>query len=145
MIRRPPRSTRTDTLFPYTTLFRSAARQRSRFRRVVPLQVHECRARRGRRLLRPRTPLAHRPPTLRRLVGPRTGLALPHGRGLPAHAGRRRLAAETPANPRPGAAARLAGTVRTVRRGPAARPVRTPDRLPGTPDDWISGDKGERV
>ena len=23
MIRRPPRSTRTDTLFPYTTLFRS--------------------------------------------------------------------------------------------------------------------------
>src|SRR3546814_5362495 len=26
MIRRPPRSTRTDTLFPYTTLFRSAHR-----------------------------------------------------------------------------------------------------------------------
>src|SRR3546814_7697582 len=36
MIRRPPRSTRTDTLFPYTTLFRSAGirrrRPRSRFR-----------------------------------------------------------------------------------------------------------------
>src|SRR3546814_12215309 len=28
MIRRPPRSTRTDTLFPYTTLFRSAEGQR---------------------------------------------------------------------------------------------------------------------
>src|SRR3546814_4797502 len=28
MIRRPPRSTRTDTLFPYTTLFRSPLRQR---------------------------------------------------------------------------------------------------------------------
>src|SRR3546814_14352304 len=28
MIRRPPRSTRTDTLFPYTTLFRSARRER---------------------------------------------------------------------------------------------------------------------
>src|SRR3546814_1747169 len=28
MIRRPPRSTRTDTLFPYTTLFRSAREQR---------------------------------------------------------------------------------------------------------------------
>src|SRR3546814_14586869 len=28
MIRRPPRSTRTDTLFPYTTLFRSALRRR---------------------------------------------------------------------------------------------------------------------
>src|SRR3546814_5266573 len=28
MIRRPPRSTRTDTLFPYTTLFRSTSRVR---------------------------------------------------------------------------------------------------------------------
>src|SRR3546814_4917174 len=28
MIRRPPRSTRTDTLFPYTTLFRSIANDR---------------------------------------------------------------------------------------------------------------------
>src|SRR3546814_15179978 len=33
MIRRPPRSTRTDTLFPYTTLFRSVD--------VVEPQVHE--------------------------------------------------------------------------------------------------------
>src|SRR3546814_3768443 len=31
MIRRPPRSTRTDTLFPYTTLFRSS------WRRSVPV------------------------------------------------------------------------------------------------------------
>src|SRR3546814_5877143 len=30
MIRRPPRSTRTDTLFPYTTLFRSAAADQRR-------------------------------------------------------------------------------------------------------------------
>src|SRR3546814_8192601 len=30
MIRRPPRSTRTDTLFPYTTLFRSGARMVAR-------------------------------------------------------------------------------------------------------------------
>src|SRR3546814_555158 len=30
MIRRPPRSTRTDTLFPYTTLFRSAYQRRER-------------------------------------------------------------------------------------------------------------------
>src|SRR3546814_15809543 len=28
MIRRPPRSTRADTLFPYTTLFRSGRRRR---------------------------------------------------------------------------------------------------------------------
>src|SRR3546814_13958441 len=33
MIRRPPRSTRTDTLFPYTTLFRSGARARGGVRR----------------------------------------------------------------------------------------------------------------
>src|SRR3546814_2934378 len=41
MIRRPPRSTRTDTLFPYTTLFRSdrrlrGARQPRRRRRSQP-------------------------------------------------------------------------------------------------------------
>src|SRR3546814_2080759 len=30
MIRRPPRSTRTDTLFPYTTLFRSSLRKPGR-------------------------------------------------------------------------------------------------------------------
>src|SRR3546814_7808336 len=30
MIRRPPRSTRTDTLFPYTTLFRSSCSEGSR-------------------------------------------------------------------------------------------------------------------
>src|SRR3546814_4132004 len=33
MIRRPPESTRTDTLFPYTTLFRSPAPQRDGGRR----------------------------------------------------------------------------------------------------------------
>src|SRR3546814_4903752 len=32
MIRRPPRSTRTDTLFPYTTLFRSIAANLDRWR-----------------------------------------------------------------------------------------------------------------
>src|SRR3546814_1925357 len=39
MIRRPPRSTRTDTLFPYTTLFRSfppASRRGRNRRRFVP-------------------------------------------------------------------------------------------------------------
>src|SRR3546814_10925498 len=35
MIRRPPRSTRTDTLFPYTTLFRSAVDDRRRNRAGV--------------------------------------------------------------------------------------------------------------
>src|SRR3546814_9643880 len=32
MIRRPPRSTRTDTLFPYTTLFRSRRKDGARCR-----------------------------------------------------------------------------------------------------------------
>src|SRR3546814_6505961 len=34
MIRRPPRSTRTDTLFPYTTLFRSKIREAGLLRAV---------------------------------------------------------------------------------------------------------------
>src|SRR3546814_5882794 len=48
MIRQPPRSSRTDTLFPYTTRFRSPARQG----RVVhfPRCKHQpCRSRTGRR------------------------------------------------------------------------------------------------
>src|SRR3546814_2207982 len=53
MIRRPPRSTRTDTLFPYTTLFRS---DRARFR-ALPVRRAVRRARadlwRGKRALCP--------------------------------------------------------------------------------------------
>src|SRR3546814_11886743 len=57
MIRRPPRSTRTDTLFPYTTLFRSAGAGGGAGGRSG-----------GRRLPRPllcgqaRLPLSHREP-----------------------------------------------------------------------------------
>src|SRR3546814_16743649 len=36
MIRRPPRSTRTDTLFPYTTLFRSSGRRSGRISCPTP-------------------------------------------------------------------------------------------------------------
>src|SRR3546814_4922925 len=39
MIRRPPRSTRTDTLFPYTTLFRSVADRRHGQARVLVVEV----------------------------------------------------------------------------------------------------------
>src|SRR3546814_7463207 len=35
MVRRPPRSTRTDTLFPYTTLFRSQAPESLRYERQI--------------------------------------------------------------------------------------------------------------
>src|SRR3546814_6292364 len=40
MIRRPPRSTRTDTLFPYTTLFRRAARGKEHGQAVF--EVSSC-------------------------------------------------------------------------------------------------------
>src|SRR3546814_2783253 len=39
MIRRPPISTRTDTLFPYTTLFRSRIALADLFQRNVMVQV----------------------------------------------------------------------------------------------------------
>src|SRR3546814_12721733 len=69
MIRRPPRSTRTATLFPYATPFRSAA----------PLQHHAGDARQVQELRQqqPRRPAAddanlspHSPPLLRRPAGP---------------------------------------------------------------------------
>src|SRR3546814_5801129 len=39
MLRRPPRSTRTDTLFPYTTLFRSGYSRSSAQRCARPLRA----------------------------------------------------------------------------------------------------------
>src|SRR3546814_2603830 len=53
MIRRPPRSTRTDTLFPYTTLFRSedvrrCAASPGNGRRFPGLPRGRCRDREGR-------------------------------------------------------------------------------------------------
>src|SRR3546814_17967767 len=39
MIRRPPRSTRTDTLFPYTTLFRSTEDERERHGAEQPAKL----------------------------------------------------------------------------------------------------------
>src|SRR3546814_7031226 len=41
MLRRPPRSTRTDTLFPYTTLSRSSARNRSRVTSAIDTRSPE--------------------------------------------------------------------------------------------------------
>src|SRR3546814_19418800 len=54
MIRRPPKSTRTDTLFPYTTLFRSAEPWQACPRRRAPhrprdLADHPATGRRGER------------------------------------------------------------------------------------------------
>src|SRR3546814_10276258 len=90
MIRRPPRSTRTDTLFPYTTLFRSGARapvppdgpgdhERPRFRglalgTVAPQQVWNALGegdQRGPAVLCERVPRHHRAPAAD--LGPSAG------------------------------------------------------------------------
>src|SRR3546814_4924363 len=49
MIRRPPRTTRTDTLFPYTTLFRSCQAAHSVLRSRVAVRRHAGRRRSARR------------------------------------------------------------------------------------------------
>src|SRR3546814_20805950 len=43
MVRRPPRSTRTDTLVPYTTLFRSHVRTGDQYRPVRGLRLGTAR------------------------------------------------------------------------------------------------------
>src|SRR3546814_14174167 len=50
MIRRPPRSTRTDTLFPYTTLFRSGVVEHDQAAALLGVRVRVLLE--GRRLLR---------------------------------------------------------------------------------------------
>src|SRR3546814_11532075 len=73
MIRRPPRSTRTDTLFPYTTLFRSlhprligraVVAHHHRWRMVVALdqQARLVPDRQAERAERPRHPLIAQQP-----------------------------------------------------------------------------------
>src|SRR3546814_3173090 len=76
MIRRPPRSTRTDTLFPYTTLFRSrtpARGDRGRTRR----RFH---ARTGLSLRAPVRVLRPLPAPRHRLSGPGTAVVRPSPR-----------------------------------------------------------------
>src|SRR3546814_14397936 len=74
IIRLPPRSTRTDTLFPYTTLFRSPAHRRLGRRRTM-----RAAARRGRRqlpFLYPQSP----GPDLCDLLAPRPASVAEQGR-----------------------------------------------------------------
>src|SRR3546814_15909458 len=83
-LRRPPRSTRTYTLFPYTTLFRS--RDRRRELAEVPAEVHRLPPRRH---LRHSGHLACRPHggEHERAGGSaaRRGAAPPHGRRSEEH------------------------------------------------------------
>src|SRR3546814_1189185 len=48
MIRRPPRSTRTDTLFPYTTLFRSDCGLKHNMGTALPVRCYPETSNRGR-------------------------------------------------------------------------------------------------
>src|SRR3546814_8143598 len=65
MLRRPPRSTRTATLYPYTTRFRSLRRflpdaRRTRSTRPVPESTSGARARRDAALMTHEYPLSPR-------------------------------------------------------------------------------------
>src|SRR3546814_16279588 len=57
MIRRPPRSTRTDTLFPYTTLFRASLLLNPRRRKVTPPEELLGRCMGQRQILRDSAPM----------------------------------------------------------------------------------------
>src|SRR3546814_19994360 len=103
MIRRPPRSTRTDTLFPYTTLFRSRALAEPGERR------HQ------QSFLSQRLPVAHRVVMERvRTAHPDRAAATfepvveDDARDLPALAGARSIA-EEPAAPAPDGGVGLTG------------------------------------
>src|SRR3546814_17113987 len=83
MIRRPPRSTRTDTLFPYTTLFRSPGSGARRGRRTQPPS--------------PAAELGVRHLLRREEAGGSTGGQLSRGRRLEADGGGYRGGKEAPA------------------------------------------------
>src|SRR3546814_11994011 len=111
MIRRPPRSTRTDTLFPYTTLFRSVGR----------LVEHQQVARPGEQAGQQQARLLAAGQGLDRLarlafveqevlqVGHHVAYAAAHDAGVAAvrrqHLPHRRLGSEAPAAPEIGRAA----------------------------------------
>src|SRR3546814_5269272 len=62
MLRRPPRSTRTDTLFPYTTLFRSRSLRRPSCSALrPPLLLRASHGRRRREPSAPRVPAGAAP------------------------------------------------------------------------------------
>src|SRR3546814_2918805 len=101
MIRRPPGSTRTDTLFPYTTLFRSLpAGARARAGRSLPPR-HRLQRRPG----QPRQMGARHP-------GRRRPAAVHRGAALEGDAPLHRACADQPVDlpPSPGAAGTGAGT-----------------------------------
>src|SRR3546814_16560630 len=116
MIRRPPRSTLTDTLLPYTTLFRSpaGAAPRADWRRPQP-RLRERPSRLGRPAAPPRRPADRDPGPVRP--------ARPDGPGDPPRPARRLRSPEIRAARPARAVAGLAGCAGGARgSGPAARP-----------------------
>src|SRR3546814_7567230 len=95
MIRRPPRSTRTDTLFPYTTLFRSSglvARAGGRWSRIGRKRA---RHQRGRRSVEPdRSGRSCALSRFRRRGGGRECQKLPAGQHHGGTSGRARIRSE---------------------------------------------------
>src|SRR3546814_1525458 len=142
MIRRPPRSTRTDTLFPYTTLFRSLhASGRSRAR---PYRGNLQTSLRGSPAAPPAGPPAARcrpVPAVFTAGADRAAIRFPAARQAEGHGGD---GAEAPAESlgrRP--AAGLSGTRRTAQAGRPAARLRPAGA--GPEEDENSGVSGKRV
>src|SRR3546814_10459772 len=116
MIRRPPRSTRTDTLFPYTTLFRSRQRgTQDRTRRRGSAGLARRRSGEGRAdrsQLPPRGPADQASDLRRPRIEPRRRVAC-RGRRLGA-ARHRRGPSRGPHGPPPEAFPRVEGSVTEV-------------------------------
>src|SRR3546814_18204578 len=135
MIRRPPRSTRTDTLFPYTTLFRSRqARSRARHppARGCSGERRGDRGRRRRRRPRPLSRSRRRAREARRHVGPRSRAV--RGRSWPHHGLR-------PQDRLGG----LRDPLGPPRCGPAAHPRGGPPRRPPPAGGGHGGDRTRAV
>src|SRR3546814_11834081 len=80
MIRRPPRSTRTDTLFPYTTLFRSSAYRAARHS-AAPPPASQASSRAGLDGLDHLETFKAGVPQIERFVVARIAMGLPEGIG----------------------------------------------------------------
>src|SRR3546814_7462653 len=113
MIRRPPRSTRTDTLFPYTTLFRSHERGP---RRILPLSCSDpCRR--------------HSCDTAAPPLRSRTAAE----RHAPCAPGGSEVLADTAPRPRGGRLAGAGGRFPALRPVPSARRISSPGRHGAAP------------
>src|SRR3546814_12482493 len=126
MLRRPPRSTRTDTLFPYTTLCRSQLRPCRRLRRPARARAPTARGRGAAGAGRRRVFLEQLPP-----------LPARRGRG----GGIRRLRGHQPVAHPPGIRPQPQNPPRPAPAGPLARVIcPPPPPLPPPPHSHYARD-----